>query len=100
MLTHLSGLSCDKRPLPSRTPISLGEENSFKLSPEPSWLICDSLQVGKKKPASQFKKAGKLVGPLTTGWDTFERTCSGPYGVLLFHEFCNFNPVLILDWLY
>jgi hypothetical protein len=30
----------------------------------------DPLQVGKKKPAFYFKKAGKLVGPLTKGWDT------------------------------
>jgi hypothetical protein len=56
VLTHLSGLSCDQRPLPSRTPISLGEENSFKLSPEPSWLICDSLQVGKKSQLLNLKK--------------------------------------------
>ena len=32
-LTHLRGLSCDQRPLPSRTLISLGEENSFKPFP-------------------------------------------------------------------
>ena len=100
MLTHLSGLSCDQRPLPSRTPISLGEENSFKLSPEPSWLICDSLQVGKKKPASQFKKAGKLVGPLTTGGMPLRGPVPDLTECFYFMNFCNFNPVLILDWLY
>ena len=56
MLTHLRGLSCDQCPLPSRTPISLGEENSFKLSAVLSWLICDSLQVGKKSQLLNLKK--------------------------------------------
>ncbi|MDB2369428.1 hypothetical protein N9V48_00645, partial [Planktomarina temperata] len=27
---HIRGLSCDQRPPPERTPISLGEENGFK----------------------------------------------------------------------
>ena len=79
--THIRGLSCDQRPPPERTPISLGEENGFKpFSAQAMGCLRSNFNAAKKRQLLDLRELASWSFDYELG-KTPRRTRSGSNGV-------------------